>query len=159
MVPNRVVPNNKRMDGYLTDEDEEIACEDIAGSIEINDGLHVKYRQPDDTIDYAFFERVLTLILQSTCTDVRNISREDVQRMYVFLSARDMHERVTHMIEESYALDELFGSGLTYDLQTEVYVGPEGRKNGKMSFSVWIRRNVKVRLTPPTSPVPLPQFV
>lgn len=142
-------------DECFTDEDEDIANEDIIGSIDIrNNSVHIQERQPLDTLENAFFQRVKSVILKSTCRCQPTMDEEDVGRLYRLLSAPDMHRRVRRMIDDAHATDELTGSGLTYDVHHEVHVSQQGDTTGTVGFSVWIRNKVKTRRTPPSSPVP-----
>lgn len=140
------------MEDYTTD-DEDLADEILAGSIDVHTGgtVDVTNRQPAGTQETAFFDRVVRLVLD-TARDVDCDTEDYAGRMYTFLSASDTFLRVTKMIDDDRTDKKLVGTGLKYDLHREVYVS-NGDPTGDLSFTVWLSNRARMRRTPPSSPV------
>ena len=142
--------------GYETDEDEALACELLAGAIDISDGeVLVKHHQPSDSIEDAFWSRSSTLILDSICGAGTTFTYEDTERLYDLLSSATMEQRVRHILDSGHARYELDGSGLTYDLGCKVYLNSEGYRSGDLYFTVWIRTRPHARTHRPSSCSPV----
>lgn len=140
--------------GYDTEEDEEIANSVLAGRIDIADGeVMVEHRQPSDSIEDAFWSRASTLVMNTICREDETFTPVHVERMYDLLSSHTMEHNVRAILDAGHARRELEGSGLTFDLECNVYLDEEGYRSGDLSFSVWIRTRPHNRLTPPASPV------
>ena len=143
------------MEDHTTD-DEDLADEILAGSIEVNADrtVDVTNRQPAGTPETAFFDRVVRLILD-TARDVDWDIEDYAGRMYTFLSAPDTFLRVTKMIDDDKATRNLVGTGWKYDLHRAVYIS-NGDPTDDLSFTVWLSQRARMRRTPPSSPVRRP---
>jgi len=140
--------------GYDTEEDEEIANSVLAGRIDIAKGeVMVEHRQPSDSIEYAFWSRASTLVMNTICGESERFATVHVQHLHDLLSSHTMDHDIRVILEAGHARRELEGSGLTFDLGCEVYLNEGGYPSGDLSFSVWIRTRPHNRLTPPASPV------
>ena len=65
------------MNGYLTDEDEDLAAPRVVGLVDMyaDGNIHIQGDHPDDTIEYAFFQHVLWTIIELTkkCGNLRTV--------------------------------------------------------------------------------------
>ena len=139
--------------GYDTEEDEEIAREVLVGRIDITDGnVLLEHRHPSDSIEDAFWSRAATLVMNTICREDETFTTAHVERLYDLLASHTMQHDVSVILDAGHARRELEGSGLTYDLECDVYLDEDGYHSGNLSFSVWIRTRPHNRLTPPTSP-------
>ena len=54
------------MNGYLTEEDEDLAAPRVVGLVDMyaDGNIHIQCDHPDDTIEYAFFQHVLWAVVE-----------------------------------------------------------------------------------------------
>lgn len=146
-------------DGYETDEDAELACATVVGSIDIAEGgVLVEHRHPSDTVEDAFWSRSYQSIMGHVgAADASPLTNVQEERLYDLLCSATMQRDVRWILEAGDAPRELRGTGLTYGMGCDVYVSEEGYPTGELHFALWVRAHARLRSRPlsPSPPPPL----
>jgi hypothetical protein len=123
------------MDGYFTEEDDDLADECIVGVVRMDehDRLSIEYRQAEDTVENALWVRSLNVLMSLDTVHLREL-----------FTSGDMRKRVMALLDDRHIGDVLHGYGLWYDVHHEIHLDPVTMQyNGRVCFSMWVRNNVK----------------
>ena len=131
------------MDGYTTEEDDDLASSTCAGTVRLDDAgasLDVQAFNPPDTVEDAFWRRCLMVIamcVHHTKLPPRRLLGDPGCEWLL----REWFTAHNH---------ELRGFGLTYEVNYETL---EASGQRTYEFSIWVRNVVKMQRQPPDSPV------
>lgn len=114
--------------GYHTDEDGDLAWECDVGDIRLNDGhLIIRCAQPDDSIEYDFWQQCLRVILSRV---------GDITTLVHLLSLEGAGRHVRTLLEDENVSKTLTGFGMWYDVHHSV--------GDFCQLSVSVKNNVKI---------------